>query len=135
MNNYLFLSSFSNDNIEKLRQIKIENFIWYIYFGIIALCLLSNKYEKNYIITNNDNSKEKYRDLTIVIFSIALLIYLYFTYDNYKSFKNLKCTDSDTKILFTNYSLIGSVLVLISGAIFLGIAIADKNLETEIAFN
>lgn len=135
MNTNFNFNNLYSDNEEKLKQIKIENFVWYIYFGVIALCLLSNKYEKDFILTNNIDSKEKYRKLTILIFTIALLAYLYFAYDNYKSFKNLKNSDSENKKIFTKYSLLGSSLVLISGIIFLWIAIADENLETEIAFN
>lgn len=135
MNNNLFFNYLNSEQQEKIKQIKIENYIWYVYFGVITLCLISNKYEKDFILTNNINSKEKYRQLTILIFTVALLAYLYFAYDNYKSYQNLKETDSNSKKKFTEYALIGSLLVLISGVIFLGIAIADKNLETEISFN
>ena len=68
----------NNELNDKLKQLKIEEFIWIIYIGIIALSFYSNKLEKNYFIYNDLNSKEKYRKTMIFIFSILILVYLYF---------------------------------------------------------
>ena len=86
-----------DEKIEKLKQIKDENLIWLIYIFLIFLCFYSNKYEKNYILFENNHDKKRYKELTILIFSIALIIYLYFFYDSYKGIKNLKATDSQKK--------------------------------------
>ena len=72
---------------EKLKELKIEEFIWIIYIGIIILSFYSNKLEKNYFLFNDLISKEKYRNTLIVIFSILIIVYLYFLKDNYDSLK------------------------------------------------
>ncbi len=121
-------------NIEsRLKQIKIENFIFIIYLGIIALSFYANKLEKEYLIHNNKEAKEKYRHILITIFSIALLVYIYYAYDSYKSSK-IKYQSQEINE-FNNLSLLASTLVLISGLIFLYIAYSDKNLNVELAFN
>lgn len=120
---------------ERLKQIKVENYVWIIYIFLIILCFISNYYEKNYFLTNNQISKEKYRNLLIFIFSVALLVYTYFLYDSYKDYKNLSIYDNKKKKDFTEYSLIGSILIFIAGAIFLYIAVNDQDIETELAFN
>jgi hypothetical protein len=125
----------SKETKERLKQIKIENYIWIIYIFLIILCFISNYYEKNYFLTNNQISKEKYRNILIFIFSTALLIYTYFLYDNYKDYKNLSIYDNQNKKDFTEYSLIGSILIFIAGAIFLYIAINDQDIQAELAFN
>ena len=79
---------------EKLRQIKIENYIWIIYIIIIGISYYSNYLEKDYFVNNNIESKKKYRETLIIIFSILLIIYLYFTVDAYKSVQSLKENDS-----------------------------------------
>ena len=71
----------------------------------------------------------------ILIFSILFIVYLYFTKDSYDDLKKLNDCDSDKKKVLTLLSFIGSFLILISGAIFLYIAISDDNIDTEIAFN
>ena len=123
-----------NDIEKRLKQIDVENFVWIIYFFIICLCLISNKYEKRYFCFNDQKSKGSYRKLTIIIFIISVIIYIYFFYDNYKDVRVLKTTNKKT-IRLSNLSLLGSTLVLISGLIFLYIAFVDTELDIEIAFN
>ena len=119
---------------ERLKQLKIEDFIWIIYIGIIILSLYSNVLERKYFINNDINSKEKYRNINIIIFSILIVVYLYFVKDAYDSFKKLNKYDSKKKKNLTLLSLIGAVLIAISGFIFLYISIVDENIDVEIAF-
>lgn len=121
-----------NEDLSRLKDIKIENYIWIIYIGIIVLSWYANGKEKNYILTK---SKKEYQWLMILIFSILLLIYYYFTKDSYDDVLELKPGDSNKKIVLRYASFIDSFLILISGIIFLIIAIVDDNIDTEIAFN
>ena len=123
------------DKLERIKEINIENYIWIIYIGIILLSWYSNYKEKEYIIYNDLDSKRIYRNILILIFIILVIVYAYFAYDSYNSVINLKDNDSDEKKNLTYLAFIGSVLVLISGIIFLSIAIKDENIDTEIAFN
>ena len=71
----------NNDEIiEKLKEIKIENYIWLIYIGIIFLSWYSNSLEKDYYLNNNLSSKHKYQETLIIIFSILAIVYFYFLY-------------------------------------------------------
>ena len=124
-----------NDVDKRIKQINTENFVWIVYIFIIGLCLYANKYEKKYFYTNDITAKEKYRNLTIFIFIIAVIVYIYFFIDNYNDCKELKPTDSIEKKNLNELSLVGSTLVLISGLIFLYISFVDKDLNVEVAFN
>ncbi len=119
---------------EILRTIEIENYIWVIYLVIIFLSFIANKEEVNYFINNDMQSKSNYRKLVIIIFSIALGIYYYFFVSGYKTYKNLSPYDTESKKFFETINFIANILILISGVIFLFIAIFDEELETEIAF-
>ena len=66
----------SKETEERLKQIKTENYVWVIYIFLIILCFISNYYEKDYFITNNQISKEKYRN--ILIFSSITSIHILF---------------------------------------------------------
>ena len=120
---------------ETLKELKTEEFIWIIYIGIIALSFYSNYFEKKYFINNDLASREKYQTLLILIFSILIVAYLYFLKSSYNSLKKLKRSDTNKKKLLTISSYIGSLLIFISGVIFLFIAIADEEIDVEIAFN
>ena len=126
----------NNEEINKrLKQLNTEDFIWFIYIGIIILSLYANTFERKYFINNDIKSKEKYRKLTILIFTILIIVYTYFLKDSYQDAKSLKQYDTKRKKSLTYFSLLGSFLIAVSGAIFLVIAILDKNIDIEIAFN
>ena len=125
----------NNQKIERLEDIKIENFIWIIYIGIIIISWYANSKEKKYILYNDEKSRKQYQNLMILIFTILLIIYYYFTKEGYDDIKNLKYNDTNKKITLTYLSFIGSFLILLSGIIFLLIAVLDENIDTEIAFN
>ena len=120
---------------EKLKQLKIEDFIWLIYLGIIFLSWYSNSLERKYFVTGDAISKEKYREIIIFIFSILVVVYLYFLKDSIDSINNLKPWDSQKKKDLTYLSFISSLLIAISGLIFLYIAFEDKDINVELAFN
>lgn len=120
---------------KKLKELKGEDIIWYIYIGIIIASLYSNKLEREYFLTGNKIKKEDYRKITITIFIILLIGYIYFLNNAYQEVKNLNQKESTKKRNLTYLSFIASLLITISGIIFLYIAIVDENLDVEIAFN
>lgn len=120
---------------KKLKQLKIEDFIWIIYIWIIFMSWYANSLERRYFIYNEIESREKYRKMMILIFSILIIIYLYFFKDSYDSLKDIKPNDSSVKKNLTYMSFIGSLLITISGFIFLYIAIKDEEINVEITFN
>lgn len=119
----------------KLKQLKIENFIWVIYIFIIFLSWFANSLEKKYFIYNDNYSKDKYRFVMIFIFSILLIVYYYFLQDAYKDYRNSSENDSCKKQNLIFLSFLASLLIFISGLIFLYIAYKDENLDVELAFN
>ena len=123
------------DKFDKLKQIEVENKVWIIYIVIIVLSWYANGKEKKYLLYNDEKSKKEYQNLFILIFTILLIIYFYFTKTSYDDIKKLTIYDNEKKKSLINLSFIGSLLILISGIIFLYIAIVDDEIQTEIAFN
>lgn len=126
---------YSREVEDKLRQIRIEDFIWVIYIGIIALSYYSNYLERKYYVNNDIDSKNKYRKIIIVIFSVLIIVYFYFLVDSYNSVHYLNRFDTEKKKRLVYLSFLASLLIFISGIIFLYIAISDTDLNVELAFN
>ena len=124
-----------NNRLDRLKDIQIENLVWVIYIGIIVLSWYANGKEKQFILFQDEKSRQEYQNLLILIFTILIFIYFYFTKDSYEDLQSLQKGDTSKKKILTYASFTGSVLILISGFIFLGIAILDDNIDTEIAFN
>lgn len=119
----------------KLKQLKIEDFIWLIYIGIIFMSWYSNSLERKYFIYNDLESREQYRKIMIFIFSVLIIVYFYFLKDSYDDVKNINPYEREEVKKLTSLSFIGSLLIFISGIIFLYIAIKDEELNVELAFN
>lgn len=124
-----------NDRLDKLKDIEIENKIWIIYIGIIILSWYANSKEKTFLLYNDEKTKKEYQNLLILIFSILVIIYYYFAKDSYDKLININEFDSDKKKYLLYLSFIASFLILISGIIFLNIAIKDDQIDVELAFN
>mgnify|MGYP002625500842 CR=1 FL=1 len=95
----------------------------------------SNTLERKYYIYNDLNSKERYQKIMIFIFLILLVVYAYFLKDAFDDLKNLKPYDSEKKKRLITLSFVGSLLIAISGVIFLYIAFNNESLDVELAFN
>ncbi len=122
------------ENTERIKQIKIENFIWVICLILIGISIYGNIYEEKYFKYYLQEDKEKYRKALIFVFSAAMIIYIYYLYDSYKSYlDNKNSLNKKSKDLAT-LNLYSSFLFTIAGAILLYIAISDENLDTEISF-
>lgn len=125
----------NSDLQKRLGELKTEEFIWIIYIGIIVLSFYSNSLERDYFINYNLESRDKYRNTLIIIFSILLIVYTYFFKESIDDIRGLKPTDSDRRKTFVYLSFIASLFIAISGVIFLFIAINDENIDVELAFN
>lgn len=118
---------------ERIKDTRIEDFIFIIYYLIITLSLYSNKIERDYLYTGNDYDRTRYRILLYIIFGIAFLVYLYYTIDSYKTLKEVSYDDDNRKLY--ELSFLASFLVLISGCIYLYIISNDEEDRVELAFN
>ena len=124
-----------NDKLKRLEDIKIENIVWIIYIGIIILSWYANSKEKKYLLYDDLVSKKEYQNLLILIFTILVIIYFYFAKSGYEDILNLTSYDSYKKQMLTKFAFIGSFLILVSGIIYLVLAILDDEIDIELAFN
>lgn len=132
---FLYILCSMKDKLDRLEDIRIENYIWIVYLVIIGISYYANYKEKRYILYDDDVSKREYQNLLTLIFSILVVVYFYFVRDSYKAVVDLDYMDSSKKVALTYASFVGSLLVFVSGVIFLVIAILDEEIDIELAFN
>lgn len=122
------------EKLDRLNDIKTENIIWVIYIFIIVLSFIANNYETNYIKYNDNKSKDDYRNLMLLIFSILVIVYFRILKDSLRGVKKTSYLNNKVSKL-NKLSFIGSLLVFISGIIFLYIIYNDTDIDVEFAFN
>lgn len=120
------------NNYDRIKETRVEDYIFIIYYVIITLSLYSNKIEREYLVTNSSEKKEEYRILLFIIFGIAFLVYLYYFISSFNSLKDCKSTHA---YKLNELSTLASFLVLISGCIYLYVIFNDNDLSVELAFN
>lgn len=107
-----------NNTFQKYQDLKIEDFIWLIYFLILFGNLYSNKLEEdNYLEKKYTNPKDISK-INIIILTSVFFIYLYFFYRSYRDYKNSFYTGNERKIKLNGLVLLASFLFLIAGFIF-----------------
>ncbi len=115
---------------EKLKKLKIEDFIWIIYFFIAAGALYSNYDERIYLYTHNKKAYEAKKIINTTIFVIALLIYIYFVYLNIEEVKKTNYYNPNYPL--KEAQLVAALLFLIGGIIYL-VAEVKEVLPDEVA--
>lgn len=66
------------DWTRKLRLLKEEDIIWYIYYFIVTFAIIANSFEEKYIDTKNLKDRQSGRNINIVLLIVAFIIYLYY---------------------------------------------------------
>lgn len=118
--------------LRKLNLLKKEDFIWLVYYFVITASLISNSFERNYVITNNQNSLNKVKKINTTILIIAFLIYLYFVTLTIENFDILKANGTNKDIRIANERLIANILFLVAGAYAIYVDFDSNNPNTGI---
>ena len=123
---------FGINNIE-LDRLYREDFIWFIYFFIIGFNLYSNYLEEHYIQNKDIDLKKKFTSINKVVFTIVLLIYIYFLIVSYDRLQENKGSSKQKEI--ASLSFISSIFFVIAGIITLYITFQSDNIDEEIGIN
>lgn len=119
-----------NNKEKLLKNIKIEDYIWIINAFIVVFALLSNNYERDYIINNNLKSKKIFKNINIGIFIVLFIIYLYFAFLRYDKAKHLNLQNKKEATI-DEANLVASILIVIASLIYLVDEILDSNISNE----
>ena len=65
-----------NEKIERLKDIKVENIVWFIYIGIIFLSFYANRKKKKYILYNDNIAKKEYQNIIKLVLLNCLIMIL-----------------------------------------------------------
>ena len=117
----------------KLQRINTEDFIWVIYFFIALFAIISDTYEKKFLVNKDLKAQKIYKTINITIFIVALFIYVYFVFINYEDVNTLKKEATKKEVLNQHLSLISALLFLIGGVIVLYVELTGDAPDVELA--
>lgn len=94
---------------KEINRLNFEDIIWITFIILSILNIVSNNYQKEYIITNNQESEDKANNISIFVLTILLFIYLYFFLRNYNMYNNKEYpTHADS------VKVLGSILFILA---------------------
>ena len=113
-------------NYERLKEIKINDFIFIIYIVLsITAIICNNIEEKN--IKNGEGDTKIISSIRTAIVIVGILIYIYFTYTSYQNVKNSNKNTNVKDTKANNYVLLSSILFLIGSIIILYVNLLNTN--------
>lgn len=117
----------------QLQRINNEDFIWVIYLFIAFFAIISDAFEKKFLVNKDLKAQKIYKTINITIFIVVLFIYVYFVLINYEDVKALKKEVTKKEGLNKHLSLISSLLFLIGGALALYVELTGGTPDFELA--
>ena len=119
-----------NIDYERLKEIKINDFIFVVYIVISIAAIICNNIEEDNI-KNNKESTKVITSIRSAIIIVGIIIYLYFVYTSYKNFKNPNKNLSKKDKKANNYALLSSILFLIASIIVFYVNLLNTNEEID----
>ena len=121
-----------SDLNQTLKELRNEDIIWIINLFIASFAILSNSFERDYLLSKNLRSKKRFKTINITIGAISFFIFLYFFLLSYsRCQKNRKTSMKD--FCLQNANLVAASLVLIASIIYFFTEIlSDDDFEANI---
>lgn len=116
-----------NNKQEKIKELKIDEWIWIIFIILSILNITGDEIEKDYYQTHNPNNKTKSKKIFQLTVLISLIIYIYLANKNYQKYKTTKQQNQDAHL--QGIRLFASILIVIASAIVLYVQIKDTTPE------
>lgn len=124
-----------SDVTRKLKELKIEDYIWLVYYFIVTFAIISNKFERNSLINNNKQSKNISNKINTTILIVAFFIYLYFVLNSIKNIEILKKNGNKKEVKVAFENLIAQILFLVGGAYSIYADYDAKSTDVDVAIS
>lgn len=105
----------SNDKMSELNRLNFEDILWIIFIILSILNIVGNKYQKDYVISNDEYYEDKAKNVSILVLTVLVFVYLYFVVRNYNMYnsKMENATKEDfIKVMGSLFFLIGTFCLL-----------------------
>lgn len=107
----------------RLQRLNNEDMIWVVYLFIAIAAIISDKFERDFVLSKNPIAHKKYRTINITVLTIALFIYIYFVFTNYEDVSTLKRETTKKEVILSHAGLVAALLFLVGGIITLFVEI------------
>ena len=105
----------NNYEEKEIKRLNFEDILWVIFIFLSIMNIVSNNFQKEYVISNEQYYEDRAGNISIFVLTILLLVYLYFFIRNYNMYKNkgLDATQIDfIKVIGSIFFILGTLCLL-----------------------
>ena len=99
----------------EIDRLNFEDLLWVIFIILSIMNIISNYYQKEFVVSNYQYYEDKANNISIVVLSILVFIYLYFFLRNYNMYNNKDndVTNADfVKVVGSFLFIVGALCLL-----------------------
>ena len=78
----------NKDVYNEIRRLNFEDILWVVFIFLSVMNIISNKLQKEYVISNEQYYEDDANNISIIVLTILFFIYLYFFLRNYNMYSN-----------------------------------------------
>ena len=100
---------------DEIDRLNFEDLLWVIFIILSIMNIISNYYQKEFVVSNYQYYEDKANNISIVVLSILVFIYLYFFLRNYNMYNNKDndVTNADfVKVVGSFLFIVGALCLL-----------------------
>ena len=114
-----------------LQELETEDFIWIVYSFIVIGALVSNIFERDWVLKHERKAYKEFHFINTTIFFVSFLIYLYFVWLSYKHIKETRNYSSVKELFLNEANFVAACLFLVGGFIYLFTEISSNSINTD----
>lgn len=104
-----------NNNDSELRRLDFENILWIIFVFLSIMNIVSNNYQKDYVVSSNQFYEDKAKNISICVLTVLVFVYLYFfirNYNMYNSKMGVATREDLVKLMGSMFFVLGALCLL-----------------------
>ena len=105
----------NNNEESEIKRLNFEDMLWVIFIVLSIMNIVSNYFQKEYVISREQYYEDRANDISVIVLTVLLFVYLYFFVRNYKMYNNkgINVTQTDfVKVLGSFLFIIGTLCLL-----------------------
>jgi len=106
----------------EIKRLNFEDILWVIFIFLSIMNIISNKYQKEYLVSNNQYYEDKANNISIWVLTILIFVYLYFFLRNCNMYNNKDDPSGEDMV-----KVVGSFLFLVGALCLLYFQVSSDN--------